>query len=97
MARAGARVIVDEVFFGGAASQRRWRKALDGLDVLWVGVGCESTVAVGRELSRGDRVAGMAAWQAELVHQDVVYDVEVNTTHTEALECALAIAGRVSG
>ena len=31
MARAGARVIVDEVFLGGAASQRRWQQALGGL------------------------------------------------------------------
>jgi chloramphenicol 3-O phosphotransferase len=38
MARAGARVIVDEVFLGGAASQRRWQEALGELPVLWVGV-----------------------------------------------------------
>lgn len=27
MARAGARIIVDEVFLGGAASQQRWQRA----------------------------------------------------------------------
>src|SRR5690606_41444296 len=37
MARAGARVVVDDVFLGGAASQERWRTALAGLGVLWVG------------------------------------------------------------
>lgn len=95
MARAGARVIVDDVFLGGAASQERWRKALGGLDVLWVGVRCESTVAAGREVARGDRAVGMAAKQAEAVHQGVVYDLEVDTTHTEALECARAIAAHV--
>jgi chloramphenicol 3-O phosphotransferase len=94
-ARAGARVIVDEVFLGGAASQHRWRTALEGLRVLWVGVRCASAVAEGRELARGDRVAGMAAAQAELVHQGVTYDLEVDTTHTEALTCARAIATRV--
>src|ERR1700678_593621 len=36
MAQAGARVIVDEVFLGGAASQQRWRQALGSLQVLWV-------------------------------------------------------------
>jgi chloramphenicol 3-O phosphotransferase len=95
MARAGARIIVDEVFLGGAASQLRWKKALDTLQVLWVGVRCESGVAAGREIARGDRAIGMAAYQAEVVHQGVVYDLQVDTTHTEALECARAIAARV--
>ena len=36
----------------------------------------------------------MAVAQAELVHQCVGYDLEVDTTHTEALECARAIAAR---
>jgi len=58
MVRAGARVVIDDVFLGGAASQQRWRKALgeaDDLPVLWVGVRCESAVAAGREAARGDR------------------------------------------
>lgn len=96
MARAGARIIVDEAFLGGAASQQRWKKALGTLDVLWVGVRCEGEIAAGREIARGDRIAGMAASQAKLVHRDVVYDLEVDTTHTEALECARAIAAHVS-
>lgn len=95
MARAGARVIIDDVFLGRAASQQRWRKALDGLDVLWVGVRCESAVAAGREVARGDRIAGMAASQADLVHDGVCYDLEVDTTHTESLVCARTIAARV--
>ena len=95
MARTGARVIVDEAFLGGAASQQRWQKALDGLQVLWVGVRCEGAVAAGREIARGDRITGMAMAQAELVHQGVIYDLEVDTEHTESLECARAIAARV--
>lgn len=95
MARARARVIVDEVFLGGAGSQERWRRALGGLGVLWVGVRCASAVATGREIARGDRVPGMAAAQAELVHQGVRYDLEVDTTHTEAMECAGSIAAWV--
>lgn len=92
MARAGARIIVDEIFLGGAASQQRWQKALAGLDVLWVAVRCDGAVAAGRELARGDRVRGMAASQAEIVHDGVAYDLEVDTTHTEALVCARNIA-----
>jgi chloramphenicol 3-O phosphotransferase len=95
MARAGAGVIVDDVFLGGAASQQGWRKALGGLNVLWVGVRCERTVAAGREVARGDRVRGLAVSQAEMVHRGVVYDLEVDTTHAESLECARTIATQV--
>jgi chloramphenicol 3-O phosphotransferase len=95
MARAGARVIVDEIFLGGAVSQQRWQKVLAGLDVLWVAVRCDGAVAAGRELARGDRIQGMATSQAGIVHQGVVYDLEVDTTHTEALECARVIAAQV--
>jgi chloramphenicol 3-O phosphotransferase len=93
--RAGARIIVDDAFLGGASSQQRWKAALGALHVLWVGVRCDPAVAASREIARGDRIAGMAAAQADLVHQGVVYDLQVDTTHTEALECAKAIAGHL--
>jgi chloramphenicol 3-O phosphotransferase len=96
MARAGARVIVDEVFLSGAASQQRWIDLLGDMPVLWAGVRCDAAVAAGRELSRGDRVKGMAESQAEIVHRGMRYDLEVDTTHTEALECARLIAARLS-
>lgn len=95
MTRAGARIIVDEVFLGGAASQRRWQRALGGMQVLWVGVRCDATVASGREIARGDRVAGMALSQADAVHRGMLYDLEVDTTHTESMECARTIVTRV--
>ncbi|MFJ1704759.1 chloramphenicol phosphotransferase CPT [Kitasatospora sp. NPDC088346] len=95
MARSGARVIVDEVFLGGTESQRRWRTALGDLPVLWVGVRCDGSVAAGREVARGDRIVGMAVSQAEVVHRGVAYDLEVDTTRTESMECARAIAERV--
>ena len=95
MAHAGARVIVDEVFLGGTASQQRWKNALGALGVLWVAVRCDAAVAAAREVARGDRVTGMAASQAEAVHQGVAYDLQVDTTHAEALACAQAIAARL--
>ncbi|CAM5553984.1 hypothetical protein GCM10010329_25750 [Streptomyces spiroverticillatus] len=96
MVRAGARVIVDEVFLGGGAGQERWKTALGGdVEVLWVGVRCSAEVAAGREIARGDRTPGMAAGQAESVHRDMVYDLEVDTTRTESLDCARRIAVQV--
>ncbi|MGY5002829.1 chloramphenicol phosphotransferase CPT [Streptomyces griseus] len=96
MAQAGANVIVDDVFLGGPASQEGWRKALTGLNVLWVGVHCEGAVAEARGIARGDRPRGMAAAQAETVHRGVTYDLEVDTTHTESLTVARAIAPHVT-
>ncbi|MEV0091689.1 chloramphenicol phosphotransferase CPT [Streptomyces sp. NPDC050738] len=96
MVRAGARIVVDEVFLGGAESQQRWEKALDGEPALWVGVRCDGAVAAEREAARGDRVAGMAAAQAELVHLGVRYDIEVDSALAGALECARTIAARLT-
>jgi chloramphenicol 3-O phosphotransferase len=95
MARAGGKIIVDEVFLTGADSQRRLRRALEGLAVLWVGVRCDEAVATAREAARVDRSAGMAARQVDRVHDDVVYDVEVDATRTAAIDCARTIATRV--
>jgi chloramphenicol 3-O phosphotransferase len=95
VARAGAPVVVDEVFLGGAASQARWRDAVAGLDVLWVGVRCDAGTAAAREAAREDRVAGMARAQADLVHRGVVYDLEVDSARADAAACARAIAARV--
>jgi chloramphenicol 3-O phosphotransferase len=95
MARAGARIILDEVLLSGATGQHRWNTALAGLSVLWVGVRCDSAIATAREVARGDRIAGMAASQAQRVHDGVVYDLEVDTSHTEAVECARIIAADV--
>ena len=95
MARVGAPVIIDEVFLGGGSSQERLRANLTGLEVLWVGVHCAPAVAAGREVARGDRTSGMAASQSELVHHGVLYDLEVDTTRTESLDCVRLIASRV--
>lgn len=95
MARAGTHIIIDEAFISQAAAQERWRAALAGLEVLWVAVRCESRVAEGREIARGNRVSGMAKLQADLVHQGVTYDIEVDTTTSEAIECARIIANNL--
>jgi chloramphenicol 3-O phosphotransferase len=37
----------------------------------------------------------MAASQADVVHKGVVYDIEVDTSHTQSVDCARLIAARV--
>jgi len=94
IARTGTGVIVDEVFLDAAQSQARLRAALEGLDVLWVGVRCAPGVAEGRELQRPDRIRGMARDQAERVHDGVRYDIVVDTSHTSSAECAREIVAK---
>lgn len=91
MARAGARVLVDDVFLGGPSSQQRWRTALEGLGVLWVGVHCAPEEAARRERARGDRQGGMAGQQALAVHRGIDYDIEVDTTHASPAEAVRPI------
>lgn len=96
MARAGAGIIVDEVFLGGEKSQARLRAAMEGVRVVWVGVHCDPDVAEERERHRPDRVPGMARRQAETVHAGVVYDLVVDTADASPEECARAIASYVT-
>lgn len=95
-ARAGAGVIIDDVFLDGAVSQQRTSEYLEGLEVLWVGVHCAPEVAAARERARGDRPAGMAVGQARAVHRDVVYDLVVDSSTALPEECASVIAARVT-
>ena len=92
MARAGARIIVDEVFLSGIDARNRWQVALADVSVLWVGVRCDPAVATERERCRDDRIAGMALSQSQLVHAGMSYDVQVDTSDTSAVECARRIA-----
>jgi chloramphenicol 3-O phosphotransferase len=95
MARAGVRLVLDEVMLGGADEQRLWFEALDGVNTLWVGVRCDPAVAAAREMARGDRVVGMSALQAGPVHAGVTYDLEIDTSDATPDDCARLIADRV--
>lgn len=95
MAGAGLHVIVDEILLAGGAGQRELAVLLQGLEVVWVGVKCEPAVAAAREVSRSDRLGGMAVSQAAVVHEGVRYDVVVDTTARSVEECAREVLVRV--
>jgi chloramphenicol 3-O phosphotransferase len=88
-------VVVEDGFLSGAAAQDRWREALSGLEVVWVGVRCDPDVAEAREQGRPDRVAGMARAQATLVHEGIDYDVEVDTSTSTVQDAAARVAAHV--
>ena len=94
-ARSGASLILDEVLLPGMLDE--WTGLLEGLDVLMVGVRCDLEELERREAARGDRVTGQARGQFDLVHAGVVYDIEVDTTRSDAETSAAAIAALVEG
>ena len=79
MAAAGAHILVEDNFVSGPVAQQRWKEALRGIAVGWVGVRCAPRIASAREAGRGDRIAGMAASQADSVHDGITYDLVVDT------------------
>ncbi len=95
MARAGLRVILDEVLLDGGTGQRRVAHYLDGLSLLWVGVHCDPAIAVQRERARSDRMDGMATSQASKVHDGVHYDVVVDTTAASSEHCARVVIEQI--
>ena len=88
-------VVVEDGFLSGPVGQERWREALAGLDVLWVGVRCAADVAEARERARGDRIGGMARAQAEAVHAGIEYDLEVDTGALSPGAAAAVVASAV--
>ncbi len=68
---------------------------LDGFDVLFVGVICPIEVLEAREKGRGDRTLGQAKGQAGIIHQNCIYDLEVDTSKLTSLACAEQIKSRL--
>ena len=79
LAGAGNRLIVDHVFW-----ERDWLTecavCLAPYDVLLVGIHCPLALLAERERARGDRVMGQARADAERVHWEGVYDLEIDTS-----------------
>lgn len=96
MARHGAPVIVDEVLLSGGVGQGRWRAALNEMPAFWAGVRCDLPELIAREQRRGDRIAGMAATQADIVHVGMAYDLVVDTTVASPDACAGQIIAHLS-
>jgi chloramphenicol 3-O phosphotransferase len=90
MAAAGNNLIVDEVMIGPDKA-REYRVLLSGFDVRFVGLFAPLAVLEARERARGDRVLGLARWQFDRVHREMVYDLEVDTSEASPPENARMI------
>jgi chloramphenicol 3-O phosphotransferase len=86
-ASVGNNIIIDHMF-----SQREW--LLDAISVFEVarayavGVKCDIDVAMRRERERKNRTPGLAAFSATSIHDQIIYDLEVDTTSTGSRKIA---------
>lgn len=79
LVRMGHYVIVDDVSFGKCEVDE-WKEALKDWKVLWIGIKASLNVLESREKERGNRLHGSARAQYFKVHQDVLYDLEFDTS-----------------
>src|SRR5579872_7468081 len=82
-------LIIDDVAFG-AIEVDEWKRVLKGHNVLYVGVTTPLPILEERERARGDRFLGGARGQYFKVHENVAYDLEIDT-HSQSLEENVAI------
>ncbi|MGD0665749.1 MAG: AAA family ATPase [Rhabdochlamydiaceae bacterium] len=76
-------IIIDDLALCGAIEVEEWRQTLKNYSVLYVGVITPLHILEERERSRGDRFLGSARGQYFKVHENVAYDLEVDTyTHS---------------
>jgi chloramphenicol 3-O phosphotransferase len=89
-ARAGNDLLVDDVFIDPAWLDA-WRHELAGLEWLLVGVVAPLAVLEQRERARGNRIAGEARSQLDVIHDGIEYDVTLDTARQSPEESARAI------
>lgn len=77
-------LIIDDVAFGGIEVEE-WKQTLNEYSVLYVGVVTPLEILEQREKARGDRCLGSARGQYFKVHENVEYDLEIDT-HAHSLE-----------
>ncbi len=70
--------IIDDVAFG-AVEVEEWKEVLKDYSVLYVGVLTPLSILEKREQMRGDRFLGSARGQYFKVHENVSYDLEIDT------------------
>jgi chloramphenicol 3-O phosphotransferase len=94
MNRGGIDLVIDHVVLD-ATLRDQARSTLT--NAFWVGVTCDIDELVRRETARGDRRLGFASGTASVVHNEMTYDLIVDTTVTPADVLARQIYDAVKG
>jgi len=90
LARADNDVLVDDVFIDPGWLDA-WRHELGGVEWLLVRVEAPLQVLEERERARGNRIAGEARSQVNVIHSGIEYEITVDTSRQSPEECARAI------
>jgi chloramphenicol 3-O phosphotransferase len=106
LASQGNNLIVDDVIcepFPGTQSPLRTQellhqrvRTLHTFNLLFVKVYCPLPIVEQREQARGNRTLGLASFQFHRVHQDSLYDVEVDTSQHTPDACAAQIVAALA-
>jgi chloramphenicol 3-O phosphotransferase len=80
----GVNLIVDNVIDNETVLQD-FKNTLNGYPVTYIAIHCPAEILKHREQDRGDRQIGQAAQQLDFVHQNIQYDLEIDT-HQQPLE-----------
>lgn len=94
IARSGIDLICDEVILTEEL-RRDWHEVLDGVETAFVAVHCSLEELERREVRRGDRVIGQARGQFEIVHSQMRYDIEVDSSTKAPAMLASEIIGQL--
>jgi len=94
LARTGHNVIVD-IIYSGEDTHRQMTHALKDVHMTTVKVECPSAELRRRELKRGDRKIGLAESQISSVHQNVCYDLVLDTSKASPEACADIISDSI--
>ncbi|MEQ8742171.1 AAA family ATPase [Parasphingorhabdus sp.] len=92
MVEHGNNLIVDDVFWD-QKDLDEYRALLVEYDPKFVLLDAPLDIIESRERSRGDRVHGLARWQADRVRQIRDYDLLIDTSKSDAVYCAKQIVG----
>lgn len=92
LAAEGNDLIVDDVMLADTAAD--YAALLAPFQVYLVGVFAPLDLLEARERQRDDRLAGLARWQYDRVHEGLDYDLEIDTSGATPLECAELIKRR---
>jgi chloramphenicol 3-O phosphotransferase len=94
MTREGIDLVIDHVILD-ATIREQAKGTLD--DAFWIGVNCDFDELIRREAARGDRYLGFASGTFAVVHDEMTYDLVLDTTATPpdilARQIHLAVLG----
>jgi len=94
LAAQGNDLVVDEVLLGTKGLE--YEELLSPFRLYRVGVFAPLDLLEARERQRGDRLIGLARWQYDRVHQNMQYDLELDTSRVSPMTCAELIRDKFS-